>query len=77
MNIDNNCIYCNKYNKCGILTVKKCIGEKCTFSRSEEQQEHLIMVTNERLNSLSSQKQNHIADKYYEGKMPWLKGGEE
>lgn len=74
MNRDNNCVYCNKYNNCSILTVKKCIGEKCTFSKNKEQRKHSIKTANERLCSLSSELQNHISDQYYDGKMPWSKG---
>ena len=29
----------------------------------------------ERLRNRSSQEQRYIADKYYNGKMPWQKGG--
>jgi hypothetical protein len=70
------CISCNKYNRCGTLTVGKCVGESCSFARSKEQAKDSKKRTFERLASLDKDKQLHIAKKYYDGKMPWIKGGE-
>jgi hypothetical protein len=70
------CISCNKYNRCSTLTVGKCVGESCSFARSKEQAKSSIEKAYERLASLDKENQRYISDKYYGGKMPWVKGGE-
>lgn len=75
MNINNFCISRNERNKCSKLTVKICIGENCSFAQTKKQLEESIRKCYKRLASLDKELQKYISDKYYGGKMPWLKGG--
>ena len=62
---------------CKILIVEKCLGySNCSFFKTKEQAEESIKKANARLASLDKLQQKHIADTYYQGKMPWLKGGD-
>lgn len=75
MKINNICIGQTKNNACKKLTVDKCIGESCSFIQTKEEADAYKKKSFERLASLSREHQSHIAEKYYGGKMPWLKGG--
>ncbi|NRY61495.1 hypothetical protein [Clostridium beijerinckii] len=75
MKINNFCIGQTKNNGCKKLTVDKCIGESCSFAQNKEQVDASKKRSFERLTNLSQERQSHIAEKYYGGKMPWLKGG--
>ncbi|MHB1455105.1 MAG: hypothetical protein ACYCYM_14285 [Saccharofermentanales bacterium] len=70
------CMSCTNDNGCTILTVKKCIGETCRFAQTKEQAKEAQRKSFEALSKLDDAKQRYIADKYYAGKMPWLKDGE-
>lgn len=75
--LENNfCVGKNKRNRCKKLTVDKCIRESCSFIQTKEQADISEKKSFERLASLSSECQSYIAEKYYGGKMPWIKGGE-
>lgn len=73
--MNNRCFALNEYNHCQVLTVVKCPGSRCSFYKTPEQAEESRRKANARLASLEEEHQRHIADKYYRGKMPWLKGG--
>jgi hypothetical protein len=77
MRKNNFCIGKNKRNGCKKLSVDKCIGESCSFIQTKEQAGDSQKKSFERLASLDKEDQCDIADKYYGGKMPWLKGGVE
>ncbi len=77
MKINNICIGQTKSNGCKKLTVNKCIGESCSFAQNKEQVEASRKKSFERLSNLDKGHQGYIADKYYGGKMPWLKVGDE
>lgn len=68
------CIYLSERYKCGILNVKECLGEKCTFCKTFYQRDKSVNSWFEHLNSLAVPKQERIANVYYGGKMPWKKG---
>ena len=74
---NNSCVGKNKRNGCKKLVVDKCIGESCSFIQTKEQADVSQKKSFERLTSLNQKWQSYIADKYYGGKMPWLKGGAE
>ena len=67
------CIYCTKRNDCSVLSVKKCLGEKCSFYETSEENLHSNDAWSKRMNALDSVKQTEIAKKYYGGKKPWQK----
>ena len=77
MKIDKFCLYITRCNGCRKLTVDKCLGKSCSFAQSIDQINASRKKSFERLASLDKEKQHHIADKYYAGKMPWQKGGAE
>jgi len=72
----NDCFALNKQKGCGILTVQACMGELCPFYKSRERLKKERQKANRRLASLSAIEQRYIADKYFDGKMPWQEGGE-
>jgi hypothetical protein len=57
--------------KCTWLMISNCQGEACTFKRTCEEDFDSIQYAYQRLSSLSSSTQRHIAEKYYGGSMPW------
>lgn len=62
------CIYCTERNDCSVLSVKKCLGEKCSFCETSEEKLHSNDAWSKRMNALDSVKQTEIAKKYYGGK---------
>lgn len=73
----NKCFALKNNNYCNILTVEKCTGySNCSFFKTEEQAEESNKKANARLASLDKLQQKHISEKYYKGKMPWIKGGD-
>ncbi len=72
----NDCFALNKQKGCGILTVPACTGESCPFYKSKGELKDERRMANHRLASLSAIEQRYIADKYFDGKMPWLEGGD-
>ncbi len=74
MKINDICINRNKSNSCKNLNVKKCTEKLCSFAQTKEQAEASRENAFKRLASLDIEKQYKIAVKYYDCKMPWLKG---
>lgn len=68
-----DCASLTEMGRCGVLTVSKCLGEKCPFKVSQEEYFHEIKSVYKRLASLNSLTQRRIAEKYYGGRMPWIK----
>ena len=64
------------YNNCGATINEKCPGEKCPFYRTPEQAQELRRKANARLASLDRTSQEYIAEKYYDGRMPWRRKDE-
>lgn len=56
---------------CGWLDVPKCLGDKCPFSKSVEENTRSLNRTYRRLSSLNPAMQKRISLKYYGGRMPW------
>lgn len=67
--------YALRKGRCKVLNVKKCEGPNCVFNKTEMQLKENKQKAMEKIKSLSLDKQMHISKEYYEGKMPWLKGG--
>lgn len=67
--------FANENNYCRSLDVKKCPGLKCPFFKTVGEQETHQKRAFERIAALDKVMQTYIAEKYYERKYPWLKGG--
>ena len=50
------CIYCTERNGCSVLSVKKCLGEKCSFYETSEEKLHSNDAWSKRMNALDSVK---------------------
>ena len=74
MELEEVCVNKVRINKCKVLVVDTCLGNKCPFKITSKQLEESNKYTNTRLATLNSEIQLYIAEKYYGGKMPWLKG---
>ncbi len=74
--MNNRCFALSKNNRCRILTVYECTGTDCPFYKTPEQATESRRKVNARLAGLDKAYQEHIADTYYRGKMPWLKEGD-
>ena len=61
-------------NGCSALIVYKCPGRKCAFFRTPAQARASLRRANARLASLDRTSQEYIAEKYYDGRMPWREG---
>lgn len=68
----SNVCFAYKENKCTILTVRKCSGESCEFFKTDAEQKASLANANDRIASLDTATQKHIAETYYNGKSPWL-----
>lgn len=66
-----DCSALSNFGKCGWLRVSKCMGIKCPFSKSTEENEQSLENTYRRLSTLDAETQKRISDKYYDGGMPW------
>lgn len=75
MELRDICVNKVRKNKCKKLVVDICLGEKCPFRQTGKQQEEAQKSVFKRLSSLDGQLQLYISDKYYNGSMPWQKGG--
>ena len=75
MELKDICVNKVRKNKCKKLVVDICLGDKCPFKQTSQQQEEVQRSVFKRLGSLDGQLQLYIADKYYNGSMPWQKGG--
>ena len=71
----NKCCVNGSEVLCKILDIKECMGENCSFFKTAKQQKADRAKAYLHIASLGYLKQRNIADKYYGGKMPWLKGG--
>ncbi|MEE0913169.1 MAG: hypothetical protein U0L76_01115 [Ruminococcus sp.] len=67
------CVFLSERCKCAILSVKECVGEKCTFKKTAVDIEKSDRKVRDYLNALDISKQNKISQEYYGGKMPWRK----
>ena len=65
------CIHFTGRNGCSVLSVKKCLGEKCSFYETPEEKLASENAWSKRLNTIDAAKQSEIAKKYYGGKKPW------
>lgn len=68
-----DCIALTERGKCTRLRVSDCVGHKCTFKCSREEDYDSKKYANQRLLSLDGSTQRRIARKYYGGSMPWRK----
>lgn len=71
--LNEKCVF-SEDEKCRALILgrRRCPWE-CSFFKTEKQLAESTEKTNETLRSLPFKRQIHIADKYYEGEMPWRK----
>ena len=74
--MDKTCFAQCEKNVCVALKVKKCPGEQCPFFKTPEHMEESRQNAYKRLACLDKATQMSVADTYYCGVMPWLKGGE-
>ncbi|MFZ5975230.1 MAG: hypothetical protein ACOYU3_07460 [Bacillota bacterium] len=72
--MDKTCFAYSEKAVCTVLTAKRCQGCECSFFKTPEKAEESRKRANRRLASLDATTQAHIAETYYNGKMPWLKG---
>lgn len=63
-------------NGCRVLEVSQCQGSACSFYKTRKEFEVDIQKANQRLAVLDMAEQSYIAGKYYDGRMPWLEGGD-
>ena len=75
MELRDICVNKVRKNKCKRLVVDICLGDKCSFKQTSKQQEEAQRSVFKRLGNLDIIQQVYIADKYYNGSMPWQKGG--
>lgn len=73
--MNNKCFGSNIKNKCRVLDVRGCLGDGCSFFKTEAQYQADKLKTYRRLAALDNVEQGHISEKYFDGKMPWLEGG--
>ena len=67
-----DCLFLQENGKCSRLDRNFCVGERCSFLTSRLQTGDEKSKWASRLSSLSEQKQNEIAKKYYGGAKPWI-----
>lgn len=68
----NSCFALRK-GKCSVLNIKKCDELSCSFYKTKQQLQQEKKLTFKRIKSLDKGTQMHIAESYYDNKMPWLK----
>lgn len=66
-----DCIYLTEHCRCRILRVRECMGNACSFCRSQSKAMDSKRKWNKRMNDMDQQQQLHIAATYFGGKMPW------
>lgn len=66
-----DCMGLSINGRCSRLTVTHCLGEKCTFKQTRQEDFESIQGARQRISSLNWSTQSHIAKKYYRGNMPW------
>ncbi len=70
--MNDKCFALSARQKCIALSNRGCVGRTiCPFYKTRERAEADREKVNARLCALSIEKQAIIADKYYEGRMPW------
>ncbi len=69
------CMFFKEPCYCKILVDGFCINNQCGFFKTRDQQTLSLAQVYERFRNRSPQEQRYIADKYYNGKMPWQRGG--
>ena len=67
----DKCIYFSSGTECGILSIGKCKGEKCSFRLTEQEYEAAQKQWKDRMNRMDPEKQIEISRKYYGGKKQW------
>ena len=68
------CFAQRKDGRCGALTVSRCCPETCPFYRTLEDNSASQAVALSRLAAMEDVDLVYVAEKYYEGKMPWNEG---
>ena len=71
--MNKNC-FAYKNGRCKTLKIMKCANNTCSFFKTEGEHLEGINGAYNRINSLDKTIQKNIADTYYDGKMPWLRG---
>lgn len=71
----NNCFALSRKGLCKALEGAPVCNEKCAFYQSKKEARESLYYAYARLCTLSAAEQQRIADKYYDGKMPWQEGG--
>ncbi len=69
------CMSMTRNRGCKCLNVDTCVGEKCRFHHTLPVVKAKQKIVFKRLVSLSKEQQYDIAVRYYNGNMPWMKGG--
>ena len=65
-----DCIYLTERYKCGILNVRECLKELCSFSQNRADREESQIQWRRRLSEMEEGRQAKIAAVYYGGKDP-------
>jgi hypothetical protein len=73
--MNSDCFGLDHKHKCTVLTIGACAGGDCPFFKTEESFKASLEAANRRLAGLDTVLQLEIADKYFDGRMPWLEGG--
>lgn len=68
------CVFNQSLNGCKLMEGGRCM-KRCSFYLTKEQRMISIAIAFDRLRHHSRREQKAIADKYYNGKMPWQKRG--
>ncbi len=66
-----DCISLTDTARCTRLNVTYCQGKTCPFRKTLEEADKSKEDSNMRIRKLDTTKQMHIANKYFEGSMPW------
>jgi len=66
-----DCIYLTERCKCGILNVRECLKELCSFSQNRADREESQIQWRRRLSEMEEGRQAKIVAVYYGGKRPW------
>lgn len=66
-----DCSALNEKGGCTLLNIKRCKGYSCRFVHSTEDEKRAALSWSRRLSSLSTEEQQKISKKYYNGSMPW------
>ena len=70
--MDEKCFGTGKAGNCCVLSTEHCPGyDQCGFYKSRGQYQRDQELACRRLRTLPLAQQEHIADKYHGGQMPW------